>query len=115
MDNTEYQIYDLQTFIGRYAQTVGKPLIFFRVYGWNNSTDVDAINASIDLYNSILPPDFTILFKDSEYLIVELDNFLEARQFLEDSFPQTQSECPKEQYIFYALYNELGQVIAHNE
>lgn len=115
MDNTEYQIYDLQTFIGRYAALVGKPLIFFRVYGWNNSTDIDAINASIELYESILPLDFTTLFKSSETLVVEMDSIEEAERFLLDSFPSTQSEVPKEQYIFYALYNDQGQVILDNE
>lgn len=115
MDNTEYQIYDLQTFIGRYAALAGKPLIYFRVYGWNNSTDVDAINASIALYESILPIDFTILFKDSEHLIVEMDSILEAEKFLTDNFPETQAGVPKEQYIFYALYNDQGQVILDNE
>lgn len=115
MNNTEYQIYDLQTFIGRYAALAGKPLIYFRVYGWNNSTDVSAINSSIELYESILPVDFTILFKDSEYLIVEMDSLVEAETFLLDNFPKTQADVPKEQYIFYALYNEQGQVILDNE
>lgn len=115
MDNTEYQIYDLQTFIGKYAGTVGKPLIFFRVYGWNHSTDVDAINSSIELYESILPLDFTTLFRGSEFLVVEMDSLVEAEQFLVDNFPSSQAECPKEQYIFYALYNEQGQVILDNE
>lgn len=115
MDNTDYQIYDLQTFIGRYALLAGKPLIYFRVYGWNNSNDVDAINASMDLYESILPIDFNILFRDSEHLIVEMDSIIEAEQFLLDSFPRTQADVPKEQYIFYALYNDQGQVILDNE
>ncbi|AOV58540.1 hypothetical protein T040910_035 [Synechococcus phage S-CAM3] len=115
MDNTEYQIYNLETFIGRYAALANKPLIFFRVYGWNNSTDVDAINASMTLYEDILPLDFTTLFKDSEYLVVEMESIIEAEQFLLDNFPQTQADVPKEQYIFYALYNDLGQVILSNE
>ena len=115
MDNTEYQIYDLQSFIGKYAGVVGKPLIFFRVYGWNNSTDVDAINSSIALYESMLPLDFTTLFRNSEYLVVEMDSLVEAEQFLVDNFPSSQAGCPKEQYIFYALYNEQGQVILDNE
>jgi hypothetical protein len=115
MNNTEYQIYNLETFIGRYAMLSGKPLIFFRVYGWNNSTDIDAINASMTLYNEILPLDFTTLFRDSEYLVVEMDKLVEAQQFLLDSFPLRQTDVPKEQYIFYALYNEQGQVILSNE
>ncbi len=115
MNNTEYQIYDLQTFIGRYAALAGKPLIFFRVYGWNNSTDVDAINSSIELYEGMLPLDFTTLFRDSEYLVVEMESILEAEKFLLDNFPLTQEGTPKEQYIFYALYNDQGQVIMDNE
>jgi len=115
MNNTEYQIYDLQTFIGRYAALAGKPLIFFRVYGWNNSTDVDAINSSIELYESMLPLDFTTLFKDSEYLVVEMESILEAEKFLLDNFPLRQEGTPTEQYIFYTLYNDQGQVIMDNE
>jgi len=115
MNNTEYQIYNLETFIGRYAALAGKPLIFFRVYGWNNSTDVDAINASIQLYTDILPLDFTTLFRDSEYLIVEMETITEAEKFLTDNFPASQEGTPKERYIFYALYNDEGQVIMDNE
>jgi len=115
MNNTEYQIYDLQTFIGRYAALVGKPLIFFHVYGWNNSTDIDAINASMNLYSEILPLDFTTLFRDSEYLIVEMESIDEAEAFLSDNFPSRQIDVPKEEYIFYALYNDKGQVILDNE
>ena len=115
MDNVEYQLYDLQTFIGRYAALAGKPLVFFRVYGWNNSTDVDAINASIALYDGMLPVDYMILFKDSEYVVLELEEMGDIMNFLQDNFPPQQEGTPTEQYIFYALYNAEGQVILDNE
>lgn len=115
MNNTEYQIYNLETFIGKYAALAGKPLIYFRVYGWNNSTDVPAINESIALYESMLPVDFTTLFKDSEYLVVEMESITEAEKFLTDNFPVSQEGVSKERYIFYALYNDQGQVIMDNE
>ena len=115
MDNIQYQLYDLQTFIGRYAALTGKPLVYFRVYGWNNSTDVDAINASMELYSSILPLDYTTVFKDSEHVVLELEEMGDIMNFLQDNFPAQQAGTPKEQYIFYALYNDEGQVILANE
>lgn len=115
MDNLEYQLYDLQTFIGRYAALAGKPLVYFRVYGWNNSTNVDAINSSIALYNDTLPVDYMVLFKDSEHVVLELEEMGDVMNFLQDSFPAQQEGTPTEQYIFYALYNTEGQVILDNE
>jgi hypothetical protein len=115
MDNVEYQLYDLQTFIGRYAALAKKPLVYFRVYGWNNSTDVDAINSSIAIYNEMLPVDYMILFKDSEHVVLELEEMGDVMNFLQDSFPAQQEGTPTEQYIFYALYNDEGQVILDNE
>lgn len=115
MLNTNYSIFDLQTFVGKYAQSVGKPVIFFRVYGWNNSTDIDAINESMDIYKQLLPLDLYTMFTQSEFNFLEMDTIVEAEQFLTDNFPESQSSVAKEKYIFYALYNDQGQVILDNE
>ena len=115
MINTEYQIYDLETSIVRHAAAVGKPFIFIRSYGWNHSDDVEKINKSMEIYKTILPLDlYTMLFQ-SEWNIIELESMSDIMTFLEDSFPKSQSSVEKEVYIFYALYNEQGQLILSNE
>jgi hypothetical protein len=52
----------------------------------------------------------------SEYNLIELESLDGVVDFLEDSFPESQATCTEpSQYIFYALYNELGQIIESNE
>lgn len=115
MNLTQYSIYELQTFIEKYAQAVNKPLIFFRSYGWNNSTDVDAINESMDIYRQLLPLDLFTSLHQSEFCIMEMDTIIEAEEFLLDKFPESQAQVKKEMYIHYSLYNDQGQVILSNE
>ena len=117
MINQNYQIFNLQEILGRYALAAGKPLAFIRVTGWNNSTDVDAINTSIARYTSMLESDLIADMKESEYVIVELERLDQGvMEYFEDNFPENQASVANpELYIFYALYNEDGQLIASNE
>jgi len=56
-----------------------------------------------------------VLFKDSEHVVLELEEMGDIMNFLQDNFPTQQAGTPKEQYIFFALYNDEGQVILDNE
>lgn len=116
MINQNYQIYDLETSIGRHVALRGVPMIYIRAYGWNNTDDVAKINESREIYKGILPLDLWTQMDQSEYNLIELESLDGVVDFLEDSFPESQATCTEPaQYIFYALYNELGQVIESNE
>jgi len=112
--NTEYQVYFFQNFIERYAQTIGKPVVYIRTYGWNNGKDIDKINQSIDTYSQFLPLDMLTVMKNSEFVFLEVDDIDETIQFLQDNFPENQEDCELEYYVHFSLYNSLGQLILSN-
>lgn len=113
--NTNYEGFYFDNFIERYAVAKGKAVIYLRSWGWNNSSNVDAINASMDVYREILPIDLFTLLSNSEFVFVEVDDIDEAYDFVSDNFPVSQESCTTpENYIHFTLYNELGQTIASN-
>lgn len=113
--NSDYQIFHLDNFIENYAKMLGKPVIYFRVYGWNHSNDIERINESMNVYSEILPLDIFNTMKNTEFLFVEVDDIAEADQFLDTNFPKSQSDVGyPELYIHYSLCNEVGQIIASN-
>lgn len=113
--NSDYQIYHLDNFVENYARMLGKPVIYIRTYGWNNSDDVEKINQSMDFYKDILPLDIFNSMKQTEFLFVEVDDIVEADRFLDSNFPESQSDVGyPELYVHYSLCNELGQIIASN-
>lgn len=110
----DYETLNFANFIEKSVELIGKPVIFLRSYGWNNSTDVEKINNSMDVYRSMLPIDmFNALFQ-SEFVFLIIENIEEAIQFCEDTFPQSQAECEKEFYIHCSIINETGQTIYSN-
>lgn len=117
MNNQNYQIFNLNEIFGKYALATGKPLAYIRSYGWNNSSNVEAINTSIATYEQLLETDIVADMKDSEHIIIELERLDSiVMEYFEDNFPESQSKTAvAEQYIFYALFNEQGQLIASNE
>lgn len=113
--NTDYEVFYFDNFIERYAATKGTALIYFRSYGWNNSSNVDAINASMDFYRDRLPLDLFTSLQNSEFVFVEVDDIEQAAEFLDTNFPESQESCATpEKYIHYTLYNSLGQSILSN-
>lgn len=113
--NSEYQILYFDNFIENYAKMLGKPVIYFRTYGWNNSNDVDKINQSMDTWQNILPSDLFLYMKSSEFCFVEVENIAAAVDFLENNFPKNQTDVGyPELYIHFSLCNDLGQVILSN-
>lgn len=114
--NTHYDVYYFDNFIERHAALINKPVVYFRSVGWNTSSDVDAINASWEAYEDILPGDLWTALKNSEHVFIECDNVNTMMEWLDDNLPQSQASCiTPENYIFYALYNAEGQQIATNE
>lgn len=114
--NTDYEVFYFDNFIGRYAAAIGKPVVYFRATGWNTSTNVDAINASYDLYRDILPLDLWTALKNSEIVFMEVEDLDDVQNFLDNDLPESQaSTATPENYIFYALYNAEGQLITSNE
>jgi hypothetical protein len=113
--NTEYQIFHFDNFIENYAKMLGKPVIYIRTYGWNNSSNVDKINESMEIYKNILPVDIFNTMKNTEFLFIEVDNIVEAEEFLSHNFPESQSNVGfPELYVHFSLCNELGQIILSN-
>lgn len=113
--NTDYDVFYFDNFIERYAATTGKGVIYLRSYGWNNSSDVDAINASMDLYRDLLPLDMFTALQQSEFVFVEVDDLDDTIEFLETTFPESQENCAvPENYIHFSLYNSLGQSVLSN-
>lgn len=115
MLHTNYDIFFLDNFIEKYAQTIEKPIIFLRSYGWNNSKNIDSINSSMDGYKIILPLDVFTSLKNSEFCFLEVDSIEESVEFLQTYFPKSQETCSTpENYIHYSLFNSQGQLILSN-
>lgn len=112
---SNYTALYFEDFIAKYAATIGKPVIYFRSHGWNNSTDVDKINQSYEFYEDILDPDVFTCLKNSEYVFVEVESIAVAMQYLEDDFPSSQTAVAfPELYIHYSLFNAEGQIVLSN-
>lgn len=114
--NTNYDVFYFDNFIENYAALKGRAILYLRSYGWNNSTNVDAINASYSTYEDILPLDIWTALKQSEYVFLEVDDIQETLNFVEASFPASQATTTTpENYIYWSLVNSSGQIIANNE
>lgn len=114
--HANYEIDYLTDFIGDAAQRRESAVIFLRSTGWNRSTDVDAINASMEFYKTILPLDIWTALHQSEFSFIVCDDIEEAMEFCEDAFPSSQtSVTTPENYIFYAVYSPNGQILVSNE
>jgi hypothetical protein len=114
--NSEYRATYFDDFIGEAAVSKGKATLFIRSWGWNNTTDVAAINASREFYKPLIPLDIWTAMDQSEFSFVECDNIEEISEWCEDTFPESQAgTTDQSKYIFYALYNALGQIIDSNE
>ena len=115
--STNYQVYDLETAIGKYAAKIQQPVLFLRTTGWNNSSDVDKINASKAIYADTVPTDMYNQLVNGEWHVTVLDELSDVEQFLDDTFPTSQAQVASnpEMYIYYALFNDHGQVIDSNE
>lgn len=110
----DYETLYLANFIEKSVALIGKPTVFMRSYGWNNSTNIDKINESMDVYRSMLPEDMFNALHESEFVFLVLEDLEEAIQFFEDTFPKDQASCEKEYYIHFSIMNELGQTIYSN-
>ena len=115
--STNYQVYDLETAVGKYAAKIQQPVLFLRTTGWNNSSDVDKINASKAIYADTIPTDMYNQLINGEWHVTVLDEMSDVQQFLIDTFPTSQAQVADdpEMYIYYALFNDQGQVIDSNE
>ena len=114
--NTNYEVFYFDNFLEKYALAKGKAVVMLRSYGWNNSSNVDAINASYELYKDILPGDMWDALKNSEYVFMEVDDMDDTLLFLESNLPDSQAATTTpENYIFYSLCTAQGQIIANNE
>lgn len=112
---SEYQLFQFDNFIEQAAISMGKPVVFIRTYGWNNSTDIDKINESMEVYKNLVPLDMFDIMKSCEFSFMVLENIDDAMLFFEETFPASQADCEKEFYVFYSIVNELGQTVLSNE
>lgn len=115
--STNYLVYDLETIIGKYAAKIQKPVLFLQTTGWNNSSDVDKINASKAIYADTVPSDMYNQLVNGEWHVTVLDELSDIVQFLDDTFPTSQAQVADdpEMYIYYVLFNDQGQAIESNE
>ena len=115
--STDYQVYDIETIVGKYAAKIQQPILFLRTTGWNESSDVDKINASKEIYADALPTDMYNQLVNGEWHVVVLDELSDTMQFVSDAFPESQAQVAStpEMYIYYAVFNDEGQVIDSNE
>lgn len=112
---SNYNVSYFEDFIANHAALIGKPVVYLRSFGWNNSTNVESINESMSFYEQILPADVFVCLKNSEFVFMEVDDIEQAMIFLEDNFPKSQTDVGyPELYIHFSLYNALGQIILSN-
>lgn len=113
--NTNYDVLNFYQFCEQYAIAKQRAVVYFRSYGWNNSSNVDAINSSYELYKEILPLDLWTSLKNSEFVFMEVDDIMDTMNFLDNSFPESQeSTTTPENYIHFSLFNAEGQLIHDN-
>lgn len=110
----DYNTLYFANFIEKSAELIGKPVIYLRSYGWNNSTNVEKINQSMEVYKAMLPLDIFTALHNSEFVFLIIEDIQEAIQYCEDTFPKSQAECEKEFYIHCSIINEIGQTIYSN-
>ena len=111
---SNYNCVYFEDMLSKYVSVIAKPLIYIRSYGWNNTNDVEKINASMEIYKNLLPLDLYVTMTQSEFSFIEIDNIEEAIEFCEDSFPESSTACDPESYVQYMVYNDKGQVVANN-
>ena len=115
--STDYQVYDIETIVGKYAAKIQQPVLFLRTTGWNKSSDLDKINASKAIYANTIPADMYNQLVNGEWHVVVLDELSDTMQFVADAFPESEAQVADdpEMYIYYAVFNDEGQVIDSNE
>ena len=115
--STDYQVYDLETIVGKYAAKIQQPVLFLQTTGWNNSSDADKINASKAIYANTIPTDMYNQMVNGEWHVTVLDELSDTQQFVADTFPESQAQVADdpEMYIYYVLFNDQGQAIESNE
>jgi hypothetical protein len=110
-----YDAMEFSEFIESYISLAKTPLVFIRVTGPQSLNDADKANEVFNLYKQILDLEMYNLIFNNEFIFVKFETVEEAIQYCEDHFPESQSTCPPEQFIYYAVYNSEGQVIVSND
>jgi len=110
-----YDAMDFSEFIQSYISFSKKPFVFIRAVGPHSTNDVDVANQVFNLYKEILDNEMYTMIFNNEFVFVNFDSVEEALNYCEDRFPETQKTCPKEQFVYYAVYNSEGQVIDSND
>ena len=99
---SNYNCVYFEDMVAKYVTMLGKPVIYIRSYGWNNTTDVEKIQTSMEIYKNLLPLDLYVTISQCEFSFVEIENIEEAIEFEPES------------YIQYTVFNVQGQVVANN-
>lgn len=101
--------------LGKYACLIKKPIIFLRTVGWNDpSSDVEKVLEFKEIYKNLLPLDIYTCITETEFSIIEIDNIEEAISEIGDIFPENKDSCEQELYIYFAIFNDEGQLIISN-
>ena len=108
---SNYNCVYFEDMVAKYVTMLGKPVIYIRSYGWNNTTDVEKIQTSMEIYKNLLPLDLYVTISQCEFSFVEIENIEEAIEFCEPLDPE---KCEPESYIQYTVFNVQGQVVANN-
>ncbi len=111
---SEYNCVYFEDMVAKYVSFLGKPVIYIRTYGWNNSENLEKINESKEIYKNMLPLDVFTTMEQCEFSVIEIDDVEEAIEFCEDSFPESAQNCEVEFYVQYEVFNAQGQVVASN-
>lgn len=111
---SNYNCVYFEDMVAKYVSMIGKPVIYIRTYGWNNTDDAEKIELSMETYKTLLPLDLYVTMSQCEFSFIEIDDIEEAIEFCEDSFPESSTKCDPESYIQYTVFNDQGQVVASN-
>lgn len=111
---SDYNCVYFEDMVAKYVSMLGKPVIYIRSYGWNNTDDAEKIQISMEIYKTTLPLDVYVTMSQCEFSFIEIDDIEEAIDFVEDSFPESSTKCDPESYIQYIVFNDQGHVVASN-
>lgn len=111
----DYDAMDFSEFIESYISIKKKPLVYIRACGPHSTNDADLANQVFNLYKQILDTEMYTLMFNSEFIFVHFDTVEQAIEYCEDHFPKSQKTCPKEQFVYYAVYNSQGEILESND
>ena len=112
---SDYNCLYFEDMLGKYARLIEKPIIFVRSIGWHNpDSNAEKVLESKEAYKVLLSLDIYTCISETEFSVIEIDDIEEAIEEIGNIFPENKDSCEEEFYIYFAIFNNEGQLIISN-